>query len=425
MAVQGVVGLHGVDHPAFRDLFEATFALSSAAVAVIDDERRFWEVSQAACAILGRDRDELLARRIDDCLPLASQARLRAAWPGCLGVEVRKHEIEFIRPDGSLAMVAMSARANIVPGRHLLTLDASPDHRRDEEDIDRLFADSTDMLVVAGDDGYLTRVNPACERVLGYPLEELLGTPYLDRVHPDDLAKTLDTLGWLRRGTPSCTITHRLRCQGGGYVAVEWHVAFAQGRGWLTAVGRVVPQLAEVDAPGPSLVRGAVTNLAAARQQAKRQEWLADEAYPGIEPSLVLAIEQQLQIVDDLTLSAAEPRVAAVRCALALRQSLVEMGTIVADLRGPLTLAAPAGGGSEPRPRRSPASPAPAAAGLTEREYEVVRLVAQGHDNRMIGGELFLAEVTVKKHVQSIMSKFGATSRIQAAIAAIKLGLDH
>ena len=101
------------------------------------------------------------------------------------------------------------------------------------------------------------------------------------------------------------------------------------------------------------------------------------------------------------------------------------MGTIVADLRGPLPLADPAGGGSEPRPRRSPASPAPAAAGLTEREYEVVRLVAQGHDNRMIGGELFLAEVTVKKHVQSIMSKFGATSRIQAAIAAIKLGLDH
>jgi len=38
---------------------------------------------------------------------------------------------------------------------------------------------------------------------------------------------------------------------------------------------------------------------------------------------------------------------------------------------------------------------------------------------------LFLAEVTVKKHVQQIMSKLAVTNRTQAAIVAIKLGLDN
>ncbi len=171
--------------------------------------------------------------------------------------------------------------------------------------------------------------------------------------------------------------------------------------------------------------RGGGENLPADRDQVQGQERLGDETYRGIEPSLVWAIEQQLYILDNVTRLSPEPRVAAVRCALALRQALVEIGTIVSDLRPPPILAYPAGGGPEPQLRRGRGFHAAVAAELTEREREVIRLVAQGHLNRMICGELFLAEVTVKKHVQSIMRKFGVTSRTQAAIVAVKLGLDR
>lgn len=60
---------------------------------------------------------------------------------------------------------------------------------------------------------------------------------------------------------------------------------------------------------------------------------------------------------------------------------------------------------------------------FTERELVVLRLVAQGHANREIAKELSLAEVTVKKYVQSIIGKLGVSDRTNAAILAVRMGL--
>jgi two-component system response regulator DegU len=60
---------------------------------------------------------------------------------------------------------------------------------------------------------------------------------------------------------------------------------------------------------------------------------------------------------------------------------------------------------------------------FTPRELDVVRLVTQGRANREIARELNLAEVTVKKHVQSIIAKLGASDRTHAAMVAVRLGL--
>ncbi len=60
---------------------------------------------------------------------------------------------------------------------------------------------------------------------------------------------------------------------------------------------------------------------------------------------------------------------------------------------------------------------------LTPRELDVLRLVAKGLTNRSICRELNLAEVTIKKHVQSIMAKMGVKDRTQAALQGVRLGL--
>jgi DNA-binding NarL/FixJ family response regulator len=62
-------------------------------------------------------------------------------------------------------------------------------------------------------------------------------------------------------------------------------------------------------------------------------------------------------------------------------------------------------------------------AGLTEREREVLCLVAQGLDNSEIARELYLSPTTVKRHVSAILSKLGVTNRVQAAIWAVRAGL--
>lgn len=60
---------------------------------------------------------------------------------------------------------------------------------------------------------------------------------------------------------------------------------------------------------------------------------------------------------------------------------------------------------------------------LTPRELDVLRWVAKGMTNRKICQELNLAEVTIKKHVQSIMGKMGVRDRTQAALRGVRLGL--
>ncbi len=65
----------------------------------------------------------------------------------------------------------------------------------------------------------------------------------------------------------------------------------------------------------------------------------------------------------------------------------------------------------------------PEAFGLTPREVDVLGRLAEGLTNKEIGGELSIAEDTVKKHVQSIIAKLRAADRTQAAIIAYRAGL--
>ena len=60
---------------------------------------------------------------------------------------------------------------------------------------------------------------------------------------------------------------------------------------------------------------------------------------------------------------------------------------------------------------------------LTERETEVLRLLAQGQANKQIARSLNIAEKTVKVHVSNILSKLGVQSRTQATLYAIRIGL--
>ncbi|MDR7275167.1 response regulator transcription factor [Catenuloplanes atrovinosus] len=72
---------------------------------------------------------------------------------------------------------------------------------------------------------------------------------------------------------------------------------------------------------------------------------------------------------------------------------------------------------------RSPAATAPALDGLTARETEVLRLVANGLSNLQIAERLVLSEATVKTHVKRLMGKLGLASRAQAVVVAYESGL--
>lgn len=60
---------------------------------------------------------------------------------------------------------------------------------------------------------------------------------------------------------------------------------------------------------------------------------------------------------------------------------------------------------------------------LTERETEVLRLLAEGQANKEIARSLTIGEKTVKTHVSNILAKLGVQSRTQAALYALRIGL--
>jgi two-component system response regulator DevR len=60
---------------------------------------------------------------------------------------------------------------------------------------------------------------------------------------------------------------------------------------------------------------------------------------------------------------------------------------------------------------------------LTQRERQVLELLAEGSSNRLIAEQLFIAETTVKGYVSNLLDKLDATSRLQAVIRASEFGL--
>ena len=68
---------------------------------------------------------------------------------------------------------------------------------------------------------------------------------------------------------------------------------------------------------------------------------------------------------------------------------------------------------------RAPESPED----LTEREIEILKLLARGKENKEIASSLLVGEKTVKSHVSRILAKLGVQSRTQAALHAVRIGL--
>ena len=108
--------------------------------------------------------------------------------------------------------------------------------KESQDELDRFFSLSLDLLAIAGLDGTFRRLNPAWETVLGYTADELLSRPFLDFVHPDDQAATLAEVEKLAAGAEVISFENRYRRKDGSYRWLAWNAAPLPERGLIYAI---------------------------------------------------------------------------------------------------------------------------------------------------------------------------------------------
>ncbi len=125
------------------------------------------------------------------------------------------------------------------------TLEAQVAERTREQS--RTWNVSPDLLGVLSRSGIFETVNPAWQRTLGWPDEQLRTTPFVEFVHPDDLAETRDAWAVLNRGLPVLRLDNRCRRADGGWCWLSWVIVPERDRFYCSARDVTIEKQAEVE----------------------------------------------------------------------------------------------------------------------------------------------------------------------------------
>ena len=188
-----------------------------------------FDTNPAFCQITGFSRDEIIGTRLLGPIgPPEELEKIEAFFQKFLREGMSENiDLTFMRKNGERfpAILSLSVVKD-VQGNVTACLVAIKDitlRRRAEEQRDRLFNTSIDMVCIAGFDGYFKQLNPSWQRVLGWKPEDLMSKPFLDFVHPDDREPTIAAASGLSEGRTVITFENRYLCSDGSYRWISWN----------------------------------------------------------------------------------------------------------------------------------------------------------------------------------------------------------
>ncbi len=182
---------------------------------MIGRRRPAWKAQQ-------QRREESAGDRGGGRVDASTRDRDRVASAGCSEATLARDRVSGDHATGERAVAAEDREAS----RTLMSavmLSAALDHASATAAEDRLWDMSLDLLATASHDGYLTRLSASWEQALGYSRAELMGRPYLEFVHPEDLEQTVArTTALLNGGPPTVNYENRFRAEDGSYRWFAW-----------------------------------------------------------------------------------------------------------------------------------------------------------------------------------------------------------
>jgi len=226
----------------YRDLFENANVL----IQSTDAAGRLQYANRAWYEALGYTTRDIVGLPLANIMPPEGVAEwLSIVSRAFVGEKIDNARAMFRAKDGRLVLLEGSVSSKFENGKPVALRSIFRDVTekvRAEEDLDRFFDLSIDLLCIAGTDGHFRRVNPAFHRVLGYEKVELLQRPLVDFVHPDDVEPTKQTLASLGTGAPVENFINRYRCADGTYRWLSWNSSPATRDGRVYAVARDITE---------------------------------------------------------------------------------------------------------------------------------------------------------------------------------------
>ena len=212
-----------------------------------DLEGNYTSVNKACEQITGYTREESLKMNLSQIIaPEYLEKSSQMLTRKLAGEEEMVYELEMMAKDGRRIAVEVNTRLIYQDGIPVSVQGIARDitaRKRAEEERDRFFDLSGDLLCTADFNGYFKRLNPAWSKTLGFSEEELLSEPFDEFVHPDDRINTTAEVETLAAGGATINFENRYICKDGSYRWLSWSSTSVSERQTIYAVARDVTEI--------------------------------------------------------------------------------------------------------------------------------------------------------------------------------------
>ncbi len=155
-------------------------------------------------------------------------------------------EERVLLPDGRTKVVLVSGSPILDEQNNPLRLEGTSqditERKRKEEEVQRFFNLAVDLFCISSKEGFMLRNSRSFNSTTGYSDAELHAVSFLDFIHPDDLAETMDEVDFILRGGTSRNFINRFRKKSGEYVTLSWTSTFDEESQLLYAAAKDVTE---------------------------------------------------------------------------------------------------------------------------------------------------------------------------------------
>lgn len=220
-------------------------------IAYTDSSLRYQFVNQTYEEWFHCRKEDILGERLPDVIGEEAYRRVQTYVERALAGETVTYEAQLPYQGGktryiSATLVPDCDEAGTVQGYYALITDITAQKQAEykleakTKELERFFSLALDLLLIADTEGYVVHLNQQWEKTLGYPLSKLEGKQFLDYIHPEDLASTLQAMRYLRQGGKIINFINRYCRQDSSYRSIEWHAI--RSNDLIYAVGRDITE---------------------------------------------------------------------------------------------------------------------------------------------------------------------------------------